>query len=228
MDRLRDEDVSTTACTLLAPRPHDLLWTADTSGLSAPSALPAWATPEWLAFAPVVVRREQVADPDLIPVGLRGTTRSERFPAYLSRNAVAETTPPELLADRAVWRAHARFIEFPAFKALEASASPLDGTSLIWGPTGSVGFALASGLPVLRVESDLDLVVRSFEPLTADQTELLLALRSCAICRIDIQIETGHGAFSLSEWAHGRRRVLLKTERGPFLTDDPWRQPGPA
>lgn len=209
----------------IAPRPHDLLWVADAAGLCSDCPLPSWATADWLAGAPLVVRRERVGDPDCIPVGLRGQTRSQRHKAYLSRQAVAQCVSPELLVASQAWLKPHRLGRFPALEALASLAPSLAASGLPWGPTGSVGFALASGLPVLRAESDLDLVVRAFKPLTAEQTALLLALRSSAICRIDLQIETGHGAFSLAEWANGHRRVLLKTDLGPFLTTDPWSQP---
>jgi phosphoribosyl-dephospho-CoA transferase len=41
-------------------------------------------------------------------------------------------------------------------------------------------------------------------------------------CRIDIQIETGHGAFALAEWARDGGRVMLKTNDGPLLCANPW------
>jgi phosphoribosyl-dephospho-CoA transferase len=210
-------------CTRIMPRPHDLLWLADIAGLSSPSPLPCWATPNWLAVAPVVMRREKVSDPDCIPVGLRGQSRSQRHQGYLSRQAVGRCVSPESLVAGLAWSRHPDAL--PPLAALAALAPALSAIGLPWGPTGGVGFALASGLPVLRPDSDLDLVVRAFHPLNAEQTALLLALRSSPLCRIDLQIETGNGAFSLSEWSYGHRRVLLKTDRGPILTADPWHQP---
>lgn len=210
-------------CSRIMPRPHDLLWLADMAGLSSASPLPCWATPEWLAVAPVVMRRECVSDPDCIPVGLRGQIRSQRHQAYLSRQAVMKCVSPESLVAGLAWSGHSGAL--PALEALETLAPALSAVGLPWGPTGGVGFALASGLPVLHLDSDLDLVVRAFDPLSADQTALLLALRSSPLCRIDLQIETGHGAFSLSEWANGHRKVLLKSDRGPILTADPWHLP---
>lgn len=209
-------------CARFVPRPHDLLWIADSAGLFPDCSLPFWATPDWLACAPAVMRRERVDNPDCIPVGLRGQTRSQRHKTYLSLQAIAKCVSPELIVAAQAWTGPYQLGAFPAIEALASLAPSLAATGLLWGPTGSVGFALASGLPVLRLESDLDLVVRAFQPLTTDQKALLLALQSASKCRIDLQIDTGHGAFSLSEWANGRRRVLLKTDLGPFLTDDPW------
>jgi phosphoribosyl-dephospho-CoA transferase len=206
---------------MAAPRPHDLLL-CDAAGLSA--ALPHWATPAWLARAPVVVRRESVADADVIAVGLRGLTRSLRHKAYLSLPAVTRCISPESLAaslDSNAWAGE--FAHYAALQALADVAPLLFDTGLLWGPSGGVGFALASGLPVLGPGSDLDLVVRAPSPLTAAQQALLRRLCQSLRCRIDLQIDTGRGAFAFSEWARGSARVLLKTDDGPLLTDAPWR-----
>ena len=110
----------------------------------------------------------------------------------------------------------------PALRTLAELAPTLDESGLAWGPTGSVGFQLASGLPVLRMASDLDLLVRAPAPLGAEQLSLLQALGNGAGCRLDVQIDTGHGGFALAEWLRGGASVLLKTDRGPVLTSDPW------
>jgi len=203
---------------------HDLLWVADADALAATAPLPPWATTDWLASAPVVVRREMVAIGGAIPVGLRGAARNERHKTYLARTAVMRCAKPEMLMQIAVKNGTMVTENVAALCALRTLVPRLDATGLIWGPTGGVGFALASGLPVLRSDSDLDLVVRADSPLTNNETKALRAMSSFVTCRLDMQIETGHGAFSLAEWASGHRRVLLKTDSGPFLTDDPWNQ----
>ncbi len=202
--------------------PHDLLWINNADALSAALPLPAWATPDWLLSAPVVVRRERTGDGQRLPVGLRGMARNQRFKAYLNARAVARCIKPETLAASAAWRQQ-RLGQFPALAALDALAPALNAIGLAWGPTGSVGFALASGLPVLRPGSDLDLVLRAPRPLTQEQVAALLAVISSDICQIDLQVETSGGGFALAEWASGQRQVLLKTDGGPVLTDDPWR-----
>jgi len=204
--------------------PHDLLWMADRHGLTDDGALPSWASADWLICAPAVVRREKVFDPHRIPVGLRGKTRSQRFKSYLDRVAVARCIKPEMLVPHVVRDPGFYAGKFAAVDMLLKLIPVLDAIGLRWGPTGGVGFALASRLSVLRPDSDLDLVVRAFHPLDAEVTKTLQAASLSAACRLDIQIDTGHGAFSLAEWAVGRRRVLLKTDVGPFLTDDPWNQ----
>lgn len=201
------------------PRPHDLLWLADASALVPLSPLPYWASADWIAAAPVVVRRQKLADAALLPVGLRGRERSERLAACVPLAAVARCVSPEMLARQSTDIASNGIA---ALEALTMSRALLDDIGLPWGPTGGVGFMLATGLPVLHAQSDLDLVLRAPSPLDRRQTSLLSKLMRSAACRIDLQIDTGFGGFSFTEWLAGRDRILLKTDTGPLLTRDPW------
>lgn len=203
-------------------RPHDLLWVTSRKALIVNQALPRWAQAGRLAHAPVVVRREKLDEPALVPVGLRGATRSERFGACIHRDAVLRVVSPEALVRNAAWQNRVTLQCFAALTALKDLAAQLDTTGLCWGPTGSVGFALATGLPMLHMDSDLDLIVRAPVPLTPAQAANLRTVLNHASCRVDMQIDTGHGAFSLAEWGNGQGRVLLKTDIGPLLTSDPW------
>ena len=197
-------------------RPHDLLWLR-----TAPSAdgmpLPTWVETGW----PVVVRRAQPAGSELIPVGLRGRLRHQRHPAWVARAQVLRTCSPEALARARSWT---RMVSdgLPCIETLARLAPIVDAAGLRWGPTGSVGFALASGESALHSASDLDLLVRAEIPLDDDEVDLLRQLKTHASCRLDIQIDTGRGGFALDEWLAGRRRVLLKTASGPRLVADPW------
>ena len=199
-------------------RAHDLLW-LDT--MPAGEALPAWATPAWLRQAPLVVRRATSA-PGRLPVGLRGALRGERHGCEIGVSSVLCRVTPEMLSARvAAIAADGR--QYGALAALRTVAPLLDATGWAWGPTGGVGFALASGLPVLRDDSDLDLVLRLPAPPDAAQTEALRAIAAAVTtCRLDLQIDTGHGGFAWAEWAAGRSSILLKTNRGPLLTATPW------
>ncbi|MBE3024514.1 malonate decarboxylase holo-ACP synthase [Janthinobacterium sp. BJB1] len=195
-------------------RAHDLLWV---SGLPDGASLPAWLDAAWLAAAPLVVRRASCA-PGRIPVGLRGLQRSERQACEVEAAAVVRRVTPEMLACAPV-----PDFSCAALDALRQAAPLLDATGWAWGPTGGVGFALASGLPVLRADSDLDLVLRLAAPPDAAQAEALRAIAAAVTaCRLDLQIDTGHGGFAYAEWAAGRGRVLLKTDQGPVLTATPW------
>lgn len=201
-------------------RAHDLLF------LRAPGAfVPAGAAPDWWtdttwAGAPVVVRREATAN-GLIAAGARGPRRNQRCAGYVAADAVDRCVMPAQLA-LAVPAPLPD--EPPCLAALRALAPQLDALGLDWGPAGGVGFQLASGLTVLRPDSDLDLLVRFLERPAPPLLAALLALQAGQPCRIDIQIDTGAGGCALLEVADAARRgrVLLKTAHGPVLVDDPW------
>jgi phosphoribosyl-dephospho-CoA transferase len=74
---------------------------------------------------------------------------------------------------------------------------------------------------VLRATSDLDLLVRLPRRPARGLFDALCTLQDGQPCRLDIQIDTGAGGFALAEYARGGR-VLLKTDAGPRLVDDPW------
>lgn len=193
--------------------PHDLLWVAPGS-LCLEGPWPDWADASWLRAAPVVVRRDAVGE-GMVPVGLRGLARNQRAKATVPAGAVLRRMAPEALV------AAIGSGDRPALAALAAVAPALNATGLAWGPTGGVGFFLASGLPVLRPGSDLDLLVRASAPLTKAQADALDGIRANAACNIDIQVDTGCGAFAFAEWRRGGR-VMLKTDNGPRLMATPW------
>lgn len=201
----------------LRPHPHDLLWLGVPLVLASDTPVPDWVDANW----PLVVRRDQGAEAGRIPVGARGPMRHQRHPAWVDARLVKRVATPEDLA--ALLPLHQRAREGCAFlKALASLAPCLDDIGLPWGPTGSAGFALASGVAMLRPESDLDLLVRAETRPSAAQIVGLSGLQARSPCRLDIQIDTGWGGFALGEWLAQRRQVLLKTSRGPVLVEDPW------
>jgi phosphoribosyl-dephospho-CoA transferase len=203
-------------------RPHDLLWLADPAALVVQDSLPGWATPAWLAVSPVVVRRSTVAVPSEVPVGLRGATRSERCAAHVSADQVMRSLTPEAIARHASTSAVVRASALPCLRTLARVADALNTLPFAWGVTGSVGFTLASGFDVLRFDSDLDLVVRAPSVADVDALRFVAALLRDLEARVDVQVETSVGAFALLEWLRTGGPVLLKTNCGPVLVDDPW------
>jgi phosphoribosyl-dephospho-CoA transferase len=199
-------------------QPHDLLFLRLPDRFDAGGAWPDWLDATWLTKAPLVVRRE-AAPGSLVPVGARGTRRNERCRGYVQQAAVSRCVMPEMLAHAPI---PAGCTLLPLL-ALAELAPRLDALGLAWGPAGGAGFQLASGLPVLREDSDLDLLVRAPWPLPARLVDRLAGLVDGAPCRIDLQVDTGLGGFALAEYVRGGR-VLLKTAHGPLLVDDPWRQ----
>ena len=201
-------------------RPHDLIRLADGAGIRHEGQVPAWV-PVSLARAPWVVVRRAPTKAGLVPVGVRGCTRPERFAAFLAPTAVAARVSPEGLAGTRGWR-HAFHTRWPgAVRALDALDELFTFLGLAWGPTGSVGFELATGTAVVGPASDLDVVVRAPEPWSFARARELADNLARLPVRVDTQLDTPSGAVALAEYARGGR-VLLRTPDGPKLTNDPW------
>ncbi|MGY2223798.1 malonate decarboxylase holo-ACP synthase [Pseudomonas gingeri] len=194
--------------------PHDLLW-----GLT-PAQLPEDA-PGWVAEAlshgqPVVVRRA-LASAGQVPVGVRGVLREQRFATLMPRRLVERRVRPEALIASIGWGR-----DWPALQALHYLRPLLNASGLAWGVGGSAGFELATGLPTLHQQSDLDLILRAPQALSRRQAAGLLQQLDNPFCRVDLQVQTPQGAVALAEWAGPARRVLLKRAEGALLVLDPW------
>ncbi|MBW1245847.1 malonate decarboxylase holo-ACP synthase [Pseudomonas tolaasii] len=190
---------------------HDLLWGMTPAHL--PAEAPAWAVQAVGAGQPVVVRRA-IAEPGCVAVGVRGRSRDQRFAAVMPLASVLRCVTPEALRDVLSPR------DLPAVRALAVLRPVLANRS--WGVTGSAGFELATGIEALHPQSDLDLILRTPEPITRADARDLLAMLDTAPCAVDLQVQTPFGAVALREWAGGSRRVLLKTASGAHLVLDPW------
>ncbi|MCT7298469.1 malonate decarboxylase holo-ACP synthase [Ralstonia sp. CHL-2022] len=201
-------------------RAHDLLWVSETPKAMDGAPLPDWAITAYRQGAPVVVRRAPRGSDGAVPVGLRGGARHERCAAAVAANSITRVVSPEGLAAQAVSIAHDA--PFAALRTLRALAPRLNALGWAWGPTGGAGFALASGLPVLHADSDLDLVVRMPRAPSTAQRDQLARLLGDTECRVDLQIDTGRGGFAWRDWLTSPRQTLLKTDHGPHLVADPW------
>lgn len=202
--------------------PHDLL-RVDAAEAVEPAPDPRGpARPgmrEALARAPwVVVRRDRAPD-GLVPVGVRGAGRADRWAAFVPLKAIREQASPHQLVDRPARRAN----RIPALDALARVTRVLEGRQLVWGPGGGVGFELATGLEVLSENSDVDLVLCTPEPLPVPYVARLLRDLSDAASpvRADVQLLTPLGGVSAAEYAGGGD-VLLRTDRGPRIVRSPW------
>ncbi|MFZ5934047.1 phosphoribosyl-dephospho-CoA transferase [Pseudomonas putida] len=194
------------------PQPHDLLWGMPPADL--PADAPAWAVRALAAGQPVVVRRAACAS-GWVAVGVRGQGREQRLGVQMRVRDIQRQLTPESLrgAGQSPW---------PALRALVSVAPVLDACGLVWGPTGGVGYQLATGCNVVHDASDLDLLVRAPQLMDRAKARELLDILDCGPCRIDVQLETPAGAVALREWAGLARRVLLKSAHGARLVADPW------
>jgi phosphoribosyl-dephospho-CoA transferase len=97
---------------------------------------------------------------------------------------------------------------------------------LVWGPTGSTGFELATRNATVRESSDLDILIRMPNQYARESAAALLnylqTLARQTGVRIDAQLETPAGGVALAEWAADKARVLARHASGPQLIADPW------
>lgn len=203
---------------LSVPAPHDLLWIADPRQLLWRQPMPAWVSAHWSPGLPLVVRRD-VGGPAGIPVGIRGPLRSQRAPAWVPAEAITRVLSPEALVARFKHQTMGAVEALPVVGALRQLAAVR--WPWPWGVTGSCGYMLATGLPVCRQQSDLDLVIRCPQPVKAQDFSELMAMLPALPCRLDIQLETPLGGCSLAEWLRGGQ-VMIKAADGPRRVADPW------
>lgn len=201
---------------------HDLLRIEDADQLRADGPVPDWVEKS-LAFASFVVVRRVRSSNGLVPVGVRGRTRSQRFAAFVSHDSIRERIAPEEIAGRRGWK-YDRLKGTPFATALDYIESTLVSSEYTWGPIGSVGFELASGAPAVGVSSDLDLLIR-METLPDSKFARQLSLRLAEVpVRVDVQLETPSGAFALAEYARSEESLMLRTCDGPRLVSHPCRR----
>jgi phosphoribosyl-dephospho-CoA transferase len=203
---------------------HDLIRPLEPIALTADAPAPSWLGSA-LERAPwVVIRRGPVCD-GMIPVGARGSARHQRFAAFLSLAKIARRLSPEDLVVSLRATEQERRDAVPALAALTRVAPVLARRGWRWGPGGSVGFEIATGVPTATSSSDLDLILRQerrIEP--GEAGDLLAALTEAAApARIDVLLETPRGGVALADLAAMRARVLVRTPDGPRLSVDPWK-----
>ncbi len=199
-----------------------MLRLTSSAGLRHEESVPAWVPTSLARTSWVVVRRAR-APAGLIPVGVRGSTRAERFAALLAPDDVAaRVTPEDLVAER-VWHHMPRARRPGPLRVLDAVDELFASFGLVWGPTGSVGFELATGVAAASTTSDLDVVVRAPEPWPLESAREIADHLNRLPTRVDAQLDTPAGAVMLAEYTRGDR-VLLRTLDGPRLVHDPWRE----
>jgi phosphoribosyl-dephospho-CoA transferase len=201
--------------------PHDLLRISDGRDLVYLTDAPDWVAVS-LERAPYVVVRRILSSREMVPVGVRGPERHQRFGGYLSYDSVQDRIQPELLSQEQRWLGNRRSVGIPALEALPSVKRIMDYYALDWGPTGSVGFELASQMSTATYSSDLDLIIRAPGRISRDLMCSVHAALSRFSCRIDVQIETPYGAVLGAEWVNGVGSLLRKQVTGPVLVGDPW------
>ncbi|MGO4731115.1 malonate decarboxylase holo-ACP synthase [Paenibacillus sp. 2KB_22] len=204
-------------------KPHDLLKIDGIQDLVSFSEIPDWVFTS-IENVPFVVVRRAFSLGDQIAVGVRGQTRNKRFAAFLPYDRVVSRITPEELVDESLWRKNLRIGSLPALQSLFHVSALMDSYGLIWGPTGSVGFELTTGLPTVTSESDLDLIIRTPSKLSLNIARGIVHRLRFVPSRVDVQLETIKGAISLVEYTQNRGNILLKSANGPSLVgvNDIW------
>jgi phosphoribosyl-dephospho-CoA transferase len=180
-----------------------------------PVDAPSWVIDSISVGQPVVVRRALSAT-GRIAIGVRGRLREQRYATSMAVEMIERRVQPEALCHLSIDR------DLPAVRALDQLRPLLDGCGWVWGVSGSAGFELASGFAALHERSDLDLILRTPQPLNRLQAQELVTLLGVAECRVDMQLQTPYGAVALREWAGSSHRVLLKNAQVACLVTDPW------
>jgi phosphoribosyl-dephospho-CoA transferase len=199
-------------------RAHDLLWIAEDPELFPDPQL-AWVR-DALSEMPVTVVRRAEAPPGFVAVGIRGRSRDLRFAALIKLSDVRNLRTPESLASERGWRENLAEIPPRLREALALFDELGNREKFVWGPVGSVGYQLATGLPVTTSESDVDVLIRCEVP---PDDLMLSAVRHTArksMARLDVILDGPPGAVALEE-LHSRD-VLLKTSRGPRIALFAW------
>ena len=216
-----------------APAPvHDLMRVRAPTAVTADVQAPSWVEDALRQTAWVVVRRGHLRAGG-IPVGVRGRTRSQRFAAWLAVADIAERRSPEELWDGVENRpasglayapTQTRTEAVPALAALARVAPLLARLGYRWGPGGSVGFELATGVATATASSDLDVILRQGRRLGADEARALQAalVEAAFPARIDVLLETPGGGVLLADLAAATTHVLVRTRDGARLAADPW------
>lgn len=200
---------------------NDLLTINSVSDLIGDFTDSPWIN-EAVKRAPLVVVRRAPLINDMVPIGIRGTNRSERCAAAVLCSSIVETIMPEQLVAGKLWRTNKHISETHIFKTLEAVDSILGSYDMTWGPTGSVGFELASGVETVTPNSDLDIIIRVPSILSVKTAEDITKELLTVPAKVDIQLETPKGSVALAEYARGNSPVLVRTVNGPRLVKNPW------
>jgi len=198
---------------------HDLIFLRRESAVISTQGDPAcpYLNPNQRPW--VVVRRGRISD-RLIPVGVRGSQRHERWAGFTGLSEVLETRRPDQL--RLMLAEDSRGA-LQAFRTLSYLESHLIRLDMSWGPGGSVGYELASGIPAVRGDSDLDFILFAPKKLDLTKAQDLWRMISSAPGKVDTLVETPHCGFSLEEFVTASpRKILLRTSDGRILGSNPW------
>jgi phosphoribosyl-dephospho-CoA transferase len=204
----------------LKPRVHDLLLLRAEAIRSFSRDCPAWLHVHLGAMHCWATMRRETDTHAGIPIGIRGARRNERWAGFVEPQFLLRVRTPKELRISMAGEARRRL---PAFRALAHLEQSLTALPLAWGPTGSVGFELATGRPAVTEESDLDVVLFAPERLTTSDARSIWLQIAGGPGRTDPLVETPYCGFSLEEYVReDTYSIMLRTRQGRVLGKDPW------
>ena len=200
---------------------HDLLKIKDVNQFLKDLQQNNWIN-EAIRRAPFVVVRRSILTSSLIPVGIRGFERSQRFAASLSYNNISDKISPEKISKLKLWETNEHIRNTKIYNVLQSIDYILEQEGLSWGPTGSTGFELVSDMSTVNKNSDLDIIIRAKKTLDLNTAIRIKEKLDEIPFVIDSLIETPEGSISLIEYSKNIYPILLRTVNGPYLVNDPW------
>jgi phosphoribosyl-dephospho-CoA transferase len=201
---------------------HALLQISQPQALSWEEAGRDAMAPDWTTDAlrrqPFVVVRRNSRRQGWLPVGIRGSLRWQRAAAWLPVDAVRTCVTPRMLAAQRGWR-NVDSMQSAAIAVLDQVEAIVTtyGFAGAWGPGGSVGAELASGVVCTHAGSDLDLLLYADAVLDKTSAGALQAQLGALSVRVDTLLEMPQGGVALADLAGDADRVLLRTAHGPRL-----------
>jgi phosphoribosyl-dephospho-CoA transferase len=199
---------------------HDLLRVDPDSVHPGCPAERAWVRDALVTCPWVVVRRDEAPE-DHIAVGVRGAIRGNRWGGFIAKDQIRGIARPEELL--LLQRSSRYVLRTPALKALRQMDERWCHFTFPWGPTGSVGFELATEQLSTNDSSDLDLIIRAQARISRERARSLWEHTHGLAVRVDVRVETSGCGFSLEEYAcESSGRILLRYPDGPKLGTDPW------
>lgn len=204
--------------------PHDLLKLNDFNAFKTPQ-LPDWALIKLKKYQTVVVTRNQINNKDFLSVGVRGFERNQRLGGIIAIKNIKEViTPYQLITDTYLTSLVNERIKLPVFKAIKYIKPILD-KRVTWGIGGSAGYELATHDPMVKPTSDIDIILKMKcnQSLSYQMAINLLTRVNQFNVHVDIQVVYKYRGFSLEEYVQQRaKNILIKSEKGPFLSSNPW------
>ncbi|MBH8458696.1 hypothetical protein I8R59_29970, partial [Klebsiella pneumoniae] len=115
--------------------------------------------PEWVVLTEKMfgtVRRASTDHAEILPIGLRGPARNQRWATEISKHAVKQVIHPWDIIEQESYRQE-KIMDYPVYQQFHAARNILSGCK--WGIGGSLGFELSTGIPAVKETSDFDLLL---------------------------------------------------------------------